>query len=405
MTTRYLQLSQQNATGVVLTDSSLRFVALSTNHGTAIPGQYAELSVPEGCLKDGVIASKSRFVSFLKTLKKTYKIDSINLVLNSEQIKTASISLKTGADLQINEAVEKLFSIPAKDVVYEYKVIGGDSDTTVLQVTGLVKKVSEDFVWAFKQAGITVLSIEPLGHALARDVLPIGSNGTALVLAIDTRNTTLTYVVNGRVSETTILDFSDLAVTDTIMQHLSITAEEADKAKQEQGLIIRHSRTVFDAIADECALFVKHVNHSYITWKTAHPALPAIEGIYLTGAGSTIKGLDDYLSAGLRVPVKVANVWANCLSFDDHIPAMPQTVAVRYGAAIGTALMGPHMVNLVPDAHQRSLYRKHVAKRSGKVLLSFIFGVLVGALITWIIAIPAVHSKIFEVLHKIPTQW
>ncbi len=405
MTTRYLQLSQQNATGVVLTDSSLRFVALSTHRDTAIPGQYAELSVPEGCLKDGVIVSKSRFISFLKTLRKTYKIESINLVLNSEQIKTTSVSLKSGTEPSVKEAVEKLFSIPAKDVVYEYKVLGGDSAATIVQIAGLAKKVSEDFVSAFKQAGITVLSIEPIGHALARDVLPQDIQGTALVLAIDNRSTTISYVVNGRVSETATLEFSDLAITDAIMEQLSVDAETADKLKKEQGLIIRDSRNVFDAVSDECALFAKAIHHSYVTWKNKHPALPALETIYLTGTGSTIKGLGDYLSAALRLPVKVANVWGNCLSFDEHIPAMTQDVAVRYGAAIGTALTGPHMVNLVPDAHQRSLYRKHVAKRSGKVLLSFVFGVLVGVAVTRVIAIPGVHSKIFEVLHKIQTQW
>jgi Tfp pilus assembly PilM family ATPase len=225
------------------------------------------------------------------------------------------------------------------------------------------------------------------------------------VLDVDTRNTTVSYVVNGRVSQTAVLDFSDLAVTKTIMDQLSLEAEAADKVKREQGLIIRDSRAVFDAIVDDCALFAKHLNHACIAWKTAHPALPALDTIYLIGAGSMIRGLDDYLTAALKVQVKVANVWVHCLSFDEHVPVIPQDVAVRYGAAIGTTLMGKHMVNLTPDAHQRSLYRSHVARRSGKVLLSFIFGVLVGVAIARVIAIPAVHSKIFEVLHKIQTQW
>ena len=113
----------------------------------------------------------------------------------------------------------------------------------------------------------------------------------------------------------------------------------------------------------------------------------------------------EYLAVGLKIPVQQGNVWVNCLSFDEHIPAMSQHEAVRFGAAIGTTLVAPHTVNLISDAHQRALRRKHVARRSGKIFLSFVFGVAVGVAIARLIAIPEVHSKIVEVLHKIPTRW
>ena len=65
---------------------------------------------------------------------------------------------------------------------------------------------------------------------------------------------------------------------------------------------------------------------------------PTIDGIYLTGAGSTLRGLGEYLSVGLHMPVKEGNVWTNCLSFDEHVPVLPQPLAIRYGAAIGVNL-------------------------------------------------------------------
>jgi type IV pilus assembly protein PilM len=396
-------------TGVELTDTTLRFVVL-THHGHSIvPGQYAELALPEGAIVKGKIADRSRFVSFLKNTRKAYKLDSINLVLNSPQIQTFSVSVKGAGPLFIKEAVEKEFGLPAKDIVYDFKALGGNEHGTVLQATAMPKNISQEFINAFKQAGITVLSIESVGHALSRDLLPVAQEikqqGTVLILSIDSKTTSLTYVVNGRVSQTTLLQFGDAEITEAIMKAMSVDAEGAEKLKREQGLIARDSRAVFDAIVDDCAALVHHVNQSYIDWKTMHSALPALEFVCITGAGSAVKGLDEYISAGLRVPVRVGNVWVNCLSFDEHIPAMPQSESLRYGAAIGVTLVGPHMTNLVPGAHARSLRRKHAAKVSAKIILAFILGVAVGVAVARVLAIPAVHSKIVEVLHKIPTRW
>lgn len=405
MTTRYLQLSQQHATGVILSDTLLRVASLHEKHGMVIPDRLTELAVPQDCMRDGVITNRARLVSFLKKFKKDHTVKQVNLVLQSDQIKTASVSIKPAGEKEIAAEAAKLFALPVKDIVYDFKVLGSTDKTTMVQITGIVKKVSEEFVSAFKQAGIKVTSIEPLGHAIARNILPVDSRGTVLIVDIDINSTTLSYVVDGRVSETTLYEFSDTAIVGQIKRILSVTTANAEIIKREQGLLIRGDRAVFDAISDDCAKFAKYINHSYITWKNAHPLLPALDGIYITGAGSTILGLGDYLAAALRMPVLKANVWVNCLSFDEHIPDVEQSVAVRYGAAIGTALIGPHMVNLVPDAHQRSLRRQYIARRSGKVFLSFILGLVAGIIIAWIIAIPEVHSKILDVLHKLQTQW
>lgn len=396
MTTRYLQLSQQHATGVTLTDTTVRFVSLTQHAHAVVPGLYAELTLPERTVINGRIADKSRFVSFLKTLRKGHKIESVNLVLDSALVQTLSLSVADASPVHAKEAVEKAYGLPAKDIIYDYVAIGGNGKDIVLQVTAIPKAVSQEFVSAFKQAGITVLSIESAGHALVRDLIPAHTRGAALIVNIDTDVTSLVYAVNGRVSQTTLLQFGDAEFNKAL-------GEQAEKLKQEQGLMA--GQPAFNALVDDAAALVHYINTSYIAWKTAHPAVPHIDMVYVTGAGSVVRGLDEYMSTGLRLPVQIANVWVNCLSFDDVIPAMPQKVAARYAAAIGVVLFGPHMLNLVPGSHARALRRKHVARISGKIVLSFILGVAVGIAVARVIAIPAVHIKILEVLHKISARW
>ena len=55
-----------------------------------------------------------------------------------------------------------------------------------------------------------------------------------------------------------------------------------------------------------------------------HTISKNIEKIILCGNGSSIPGLADYLAVGLKVPVELANVWTNIMSFEEEIPIIPQ---------------------------------------------------------------------------------
>jgi hypothetical protein len=193
--------------------------------------------------------------------------------------------------------------------------------------------------------------------------------------------------------------------TEAITQALSVSKERAQALKSEQGLIGEDSKAVFDALSEDCTALVHHINEEYITWHTAHKALPPLEHIYLTGSGSVLKGLDEYISVELRVPVTVANVWGNCLSFDEYVPTVPQNEAVKYASAIGVALISNDMSNIVPPEHKQIVQRKQVAGMTGKIIVSFILGAIVGFVIARVIALPSVHAEIIELLHKIQARW
>jgi Tfp pilus assembly PilM family ATPase len=375
-------------------------------HGeSALPEQCAEVAVPAGCLDNGKIIEKGKFISFLKKTRKAHGLEAIALVLASSQVQTFSVSAKGAGAMYVKEAVEKMFGLPAKDIAFDYNTVAGNETSTVFHVTAMPKAVSLDFVNAFKSAGMTVTTIESVGHALSRDLLDPHGHENALIVNIDTTVTSLTFVVRGKISHTVLFEFGDDMLTAAVMEKLNVNDEEAQRLKKEDGLIAQHSRAVFDVLVDDCVALVQHINDTYISLRKQHPALPVIEVVYLTGTGSALRGLDEYISVGLRMPVKEGNVWANCLSFDEHIPALSQQVAVRYGAAIGVTLVGGDTINMLPHDRKKSLQRQHVARLSGKIFLSFVLGAVVGFAVAKIIAMPGVHLWIMAVLHKIQARW
>ncbi|MES2224831.1 MAG: hypothetical protein V4478_02485 [Patescibacteria group bacterium] len=404
MNTRFLQLAHHTVTGVQLSDTTFRFVSIKTHGDSILPERYAELQLPIGCFENGMLVSKQPFISFLKNTKKAYGIDTVYLTLSSAQVQTWSVSAQGDALPAIKASVEKEFSLALKDIVYEHKAVSGNGSVTVHQVAAMPKSISQDIVSAFKNAGIAILTIEPVGHALTRDLLLVATHQHALLINIDARTTSITFVTQGKVSQTILIPFGDDMIVSAMVKG-GVPLGAVQQLKESQGLVSKEDATVFNAVVDDCALLVHDINAAYIAWRKAHPSMAAVQAVFVTGAGSTLRGLDEYLSAGLRLPVREANVWTNCLSFDEHIPSIQKKDAVRYAAAIGVALVGGDSANLLPDGHKQLLYRKKVAKNSGKIMLSFVLGLAVGFLAAKAIANPVVHTRILNVLHKIEARW
>lgn len=402
--TRYLSLAHTHATGIALSDTTLRLVNFKQDGVMAVPEHAATLQVPEGTIENGRIVNKQKLITFLKTARKIHHFDTANLVLISPLVQTFSISAKGAAPLYIKEAVEKIFGLPAKDVIYEYHAIGGTEKITTFQVTTILKAVSQEFLGVFKASGITVLSIDSIGHALNRALLPQNNPESMMVVSVDTDITTIVITANGKVSQTTMFAFGTDAFTEALVSKLKVSPEEARRLQFEEGLI-GESKQVFDALADDCAALVHHINAEYVEWHKAHKNLGPVTQVYLTGTGSNVKGLDEYLSIGLRLPVEVGNVWENCLSFDEYVPLLPQSEAVDFGSAIGAALVSTDGANMLPLDHKQSLQRKHTVHLTGKVILSFLLGVVVGFAVARALTIPHIHDQVFAALHKIQAQW
>lgn len=63
--------------------------------------------------------------------------------------------------------------------------------------------------------------------------------------------------------------------------------------------------------------------------------------IILAGRDSSIIGFREYLALSLKMPVELANVWVNVLSFDNEIPPIEYLDSLNYATVVGLALPKP----------------------------------------------------------------
>jgi Tfp pilus assembly PilM family ATPase len=83
----------------------------------------------------------------------------------------------------------------------------------------------------------------------------------------------------------------------------------------------------------------------YYQTHTSHEHLPPngkkVEKVLLCGGGANLKGLVDFFSQELNLPVELGNPWINILPEDQKkVPQFPLRKALTFTSALGLALRG-----------------------------------------------------------------
>ena len=56
--------------GLDFSDATMRFMDLEIHRHGLLPKRFAEMSIPEGCMKGGRIIDTEKFINFLKEVQK-----------------------------------------------------------------------------------------------------------------------------------------------------------------------------------------------------------------------------------------------------------------------------------------------------------------------------------------------
>jgi len=155
--------------------------------------------------------------------------------------------------------------------------------------------------------------------------------------------TGLAIVSDGVLTFTSTLEVEEEGLSKAIMQYLSVSETEVARIKNEEGLIgSKDNKELFSALLSVAETLKDGIDKHYRYWKTRVDEkgnrVKPIEKIILCGGNSNLRGLPEFLSGALKIPVEHGNVWANAFSFDDFIPEMNRFQSLSYATAIGLAL-------------------------------------------------------------------
>jgi type IV pilus assembly protein PilM len=340
------------AVGVDVSDRAVRFLEMKPSADGFTVKRFGEQSLPEGVIKDGDIKDVGTLKTALIALRRDYNLSFIRVALPEEKAFLFRTEVPQLSPEETRENIgfqlEEHVPIKVSEAVFDYSIVpplfgknGGGLREVVVSV--FPKPIIDGYWEAFTGAGLTPLSFEMEGSAIARSVVKEGDMGTYLIADIGSLRTGLTIVSGGAVHFSTTIDVGGSVITEVIREKMNISESEAVALKQE-GAFSRHGthRDIFPALLESLAPLKNEISKHYVYWhnhpdkKDATP--PSIEKVILCGSEASLEGLAEYLTLALRSPVEVADVWKNAFSIEKYVPPLPFNKSLAFATAIGLAL-------------------------------------------------------------------
>ncbi|MFC1802018.1 pilus assembly protein PilM [Patescibacteria group bacterium] len=338
------------AIGLSIFDNSVRLIGFKDSKSGKKIDIFTKVDLPKGVVVDGEIKDLKQLTRLLIDIKRKYKLNFIKASLSDKHSYLFKINIpKVGnmTDEIIRSSLEfKLEeNVPLKldNAVFDYSIVGEDEKKIDLIVSVFSKNIIDSFLKVFNQVGLTAISFESEAQAVARSVIKKEEKGSFMLVDFKKKGTSISVVSNGVVYFTYTVDVGGNELVNSIKRQLNISREEAEKIKIEKGLInTKQNKDIFEAMLGTVSVLKDEINKYYSYWcgyqKDGGKSKECIKKIIFCGEEASLKGLSEYLSSGVNIPIEIANVWVNTNVLDKEVPEINFNNSLGYSTAVGLAL-------------------------------------------------------------------
>jgi type IV pilus assembly protein PilM len=339
-----------NGAGVDLSEVSLRFVKIAEKRNGFELLDFGEYPVPEGVISLGRIKKPDILRDILFRLKKEKNVKFVYSSLPESLAYLADMDIPRVKASELHESIELQFEehipISITEAAFDYQITdAGKNDSggvISLIVSAAQKEIVQSYQDAYTSAGITLLSLETDSTALARAVIPKGSDETTMIVDLGRIKTGVYIVSRGFVSFVSDIDIGGKDIISALVKEMNMTPEEAKALYKKIEQNEKPEKEEYEAVLSVFSALKEEINKHFIFWHTHKDKndrkKESIKKIILCGSGATLFSLQEYLSAGLRTPIDIANVWGNLFSFEEKIPKISFHDSLLYSTAIGLAM-------------------------------------------------------------------
>ncbi|OGG52052.1 hypothetical protein A3C18_01980 [Candidatus Kaiserbacteria bacterium RIFCSPHIGHO2_02_FULL_54_11b] len=341
------------AVGIDISDASIKWLALAPYQSRYRIETYGEIPIETGVVVGGVIQNVEALGAVLGEVKSHFGgIVCAHSALPEEAAYVFELHVPEGTDhdqaiSMIEFGFEGRVPIAPGAAVYDYDVIQKHDDGIGedIGVAVFSRDLAESYVAAFEMAGIQLLSLELEARSIARTV-SLGSADEPITLLVDfgRARTGLAVLKRGIPIFTSTVEVGGDLVTRAVMEKLSLSGDDAQKFKNEQGLLpdAGPKSPGVEAIVGTASALADEVARHYHYWDTRRnekgERVTPVGRVVLVGGSANLKGLTDYIAARVQAPTVVGNIWQNVCNFDEYIPPLDARTSMQYATAAGLAL-------------------------------------------------------------------
>ena len=347
-----------SAFGLDLSDFSIKIAQLKKRRKYFELKNYNRISLPEGVVTEGIIENEKKLIEILKKAISSVKGELIKnpyavCSLPEQHGFIKIITLPKMEPEEIKQAIkwEAEANIPfSLDEVYlSWQILppSKESDRMEVLITAAPKTIVDKYLGVFKAAGIEPVMFEIESVATARSlikdkispgpvlIIDLGFVRTSFIIFAD-RSIRFTSSISSVCSKELIDLISEKLKTDIKESQLSKLKIDLSK-KEEDSKIFNAINPCLNKLIDkikDCFVFNREYNQNM------RNSTGDISEIIICGGGAHLKGLPQYLSSRLKIPVKLGNPWVNIPYSKNRIPTIPYDESPDYATVLGLALRG-----------------------------------------------------------------
>lgn len=335
--------------GIDISSTAIRYLELVRKPYGLVLGKYGIQEIPTPVSFNEPFVANKDLVAALKKIQRTNKFTFVEVSIPEDKSYLFTTEIPSGDPEAIRSHIEfhleENVPISLADAVFDYHIIHQDNKKGVdfASVSVVPQQIIDQYIELFQAAGMTPVSFLIENQALTKAIIDEEDPSMYLVVHIGDKKTVLSIVSEGAVQFTSTVAVGGDDFTNAIAKEYSITFEEAEKMKKDKGFTrTTENTTFFMLLINAVSALRDEIQKAYMYWlshieKSGKDASIPLK-VILAGRDASIIGFRDYMSLSLKVPVELANVWVNVLSFENEIPPIEYLESLDYATVVGLAL-------------------------------------------------------------------
>lgn len=252
-----------------------------------------------------------------------------------------TISLPLLSRKEIEQAVpyeaRKYIPIPVSEVVLDWEILPSEAEekkTDVLLVA-VPKEIIEKFKRVGELSGLTLRTLEVETFSELRSLIDRDPAPTAII-NLGHQSTTLACADQGKLRASNHFTHGSFDLTRALESGLGITRDRAEATKRELGLSERvEEREIVSVITPILDILFTEIERTLSLYNRR--ARRKVQKIILTGGGSNLKGIVDYVSTKFGLEVSKGNPFSRIVTPPPLQPVLRE-LGPSFSTAVGLAL-------------------------------------------------------------------
>lgn len=352
-----------DAFGLDISDSSVKLCRLSRrNKGYAV-SSFGEFPLQEGIVSQGEVKQEdalSRALADAAAHVKGLPLDTPYAAVSLPEGKVFMqvVQLPAIKEEEVEQAIrfqaENFIPYPLDTVVLDFQIISSRNvplDHVDVLVVSAPRSLVDSYFTSIQQAKLIPFVFETESLAASRALITHGvSPVPTLILDLGFLRTNFIVHAGASIRFSVVLSFSGARCTEEIAKTLSVDKSKAEALKKEHGMFAHGApqaketaKALMPLVSDLVSQLKNYI--AYYNSHSFHEHGPAsnseIQRVLLCGGASVMKGLGEFLSKELQLPVEQGDPWVNIFSHPiDELPPFSFDESLKYATVLGLALRG-----------------------------------------------------------------